>query len=153
MDRPGTIRKAKRVSAYTAGMIAVVALGFVGQKLSPPQMAPAGDDVKKKSCDVDAPAPLHAAAKLWCSNGLFQKISITGDQQNVIAVARFNPNGAQTWQLQSGLLIAEFQKFTDQLAATSPDKNVGIDLHDAADRRVGSCSHTPGDATSTCGTR
>jgi hypothetical protein len=68
-------------------------------------------------------------------------------------VAKFNPNGAQTWQLQSGLLIGEFRMLTEQMAAAAPEKNLAIDLHDAADRRVGGCARTPADATATCGTK
>ena len=153
MDRKGTLKKAGRITTYVVGVLAVVGLGYVGQRLSPPQMAPAGGGVDKKSCDVDAPKDLHAAAKKWCADGLFQKMAVTGDQKNIIAVARFNANGAQTWQLQSGLLIGEFRNLTDQMAAAAPEKNLAIDLHDAADRRVGSCARTPADTTSTCGTR
>jgi hypothetical protein len=153
MDRPGTIRKTKRIMASVALVAAVLALAFVGQKVVPPVMAPAGVGIGKKACDVDAPQALHAAAKKWCADGLFQKVAVTGDQQNVIAVMRFNPNGAQTWQLQSGLLEGEFRSLTDQMAAAAPQKNLAIDLHDAADRRVGSCARTPADTTSTCGTR
>jgi hypothetical protein len=153
MDRAGTIRKTKRLTVSTATVIGVLALAFMGQKLAPPQMAPAGGGVQKKNCDVDAPQPMHAAAKKWCADGLFQKVAVTGDQKNIIAVARFNPNGAQTWQLQSGLLMGEFRMLTEQMAAAAPGKNVAIDLHDAADRRVGSCARTPADATATCGTK
>jgi hypothetical protein len=153
MDRPGTIRKTKTVAAHAAAVLGVVALALMGQRLSPPQMAPAGGGIDKKACDVDAPQPLHAAAKKWCADGLFQKIAVTGDSKTTIAVARFNANGAQTWQLQSGLLIGEFRNLSDQMAAAAPEKNLAIDLHDAADRRVGSCARTPADTTSTCGTK
>lgn len=153
MDRPGTIRKTKRITASAAAVLAVVGLAFIGQKLSPPQMAPAGGGIGKKACDVDAPEPLHAAAKRWCADGLFQKVAVTGDQANVIAVARFNANGAQTWQLQSGLLIGEFRNLSDQMAAAAPGKNLSIALHDAADRRVGACARTTADTTATCGTK
>src|SRR5436190_15419691 len=70
MDRRGTIRKTKRVTANAAAVIGVIALGFMGQRLAPPQMAPAGGGIGKKACDVDAPPPLHAAAKRWCADGL-----------------------------------------------------------------------------------
>jgi hypothetical protein len=153
MDRLGTIRKTKRVTAHAAAVIGVVALGFMGQKLSPPQMAPAGDSVGKKACDVDAPKDLHDAAKRWCADGLFQKVAVTGDQKNVIAVMRFNANGAQTWQLQSGLLTGEFRNLTEQMAAAAPGRDLSIALHDAADRRVGACARTAADAAATCGTK
>ena len=153
MDRPGTIRKTKQVTAGAATVVAVIALAFMGQKLSPPQMAPAGGSLGKKSCDVDAPQALHAVAKRWCADGLFQKMAVTGDAKNVSAVARFNANGAQTWELQSGLLIGEFRNLTDQMAASAPGKDLSIALHDAADRRVGACARTTTDASATCGTK
>ena len=142
-----------RLLVTVVAVVGVIALAYVGERFSPPAMAPAGGSIQKQACDVDAPQPLHAAAKRWCADGLFQKVAVTGDQKNVIAVARFNPNGAQTWQLQSGLLIGEFRNLTDQMATAAPGKDLSIALHDAADRRVGACARTATDASATCGTK
>lgn len=145
--------KVGRVPLSIAAVVAVLALAYVGQRLSPPQMAPAGGGIGKKKCDVDAPQPLHAAAKQWCDDGLFQRVSVTGDEKNVIAVMQFNANGAQTWELQSGLLTGEFRNLTEQLAAVATGKDLSIDLHDAADRRVGVCARAQSDAAATCGAK
>lgn len=116
-------------------------------------MAPVGGDVKKRGCDVDAPPSLHPAAKKWCADGLFSRAAVTGDDKNVIAAMQFTPNGAQTWELQSGLLMGEFVGLTDQMASAAPGKNISIDLHDAADRRVGVCARATTDTAAKCGTK
>jgi hypothetical protein len=115
-------------------------------------MAPVGDS-RKKGCDVDAPEALKAAAKKWCADGLFSRAAVTGDDQHVIAVMQFTPNGAQTWELQSGLLMGEFRGLTEQLASAAPGKDISIALHDAADRRVGACARTSADTAATCGNK
>jgi len=142
-----------RLLVTVGAVVGVIVLAYVGQRLSPPAMAPAGGGIQKQACDVDAPQPLHAAAKRWCADGLFQKVAVTGDQKNVIAVMRFNANGAQTWQLQSGLLTGEFRNLTEQMAAAAPGRDLSIALHDAADRRVGACARTTADASATCGAK
>ena len=130
---------------------AIVALAIAGQRFAPPNQTPAGGDVKGQHCDVDAPEPLHAAAKRWCADGLFVKaIVTTADPQNVIAVMQFTPNGAQTWQLQSGLLMGEFRSLTDQLAAAAGGTNISVALNDAGDRRVGACQRKSNEAAATC---
>jgi hypothetical protein len=144
-----------RLASISAGVTlvaAIVALAIAGQRFAPPNQTPAGGDVKGQHCDVDAPEPLHAAAQRWCANDLFLKaIVTTADAENVIAVMQFTPNGAQTWQLQSGLLAGEFRMLTDQLAAAAGGRNVSVALNDAGERRVGACSRRATDAAATCG--
>jgi hypothetical protein len=83
---------------------------------------------------------------------LFLKAIVTAaDAENVVAVMQFTPNGAQTWQLQSGLLTGEFRRLTDQLAAAAGGRNISVALNDAGDRRVGACSRKVSDTTATCG--
>jgi hypothetical protein len=142
-----------KVTTGVGVVLAILVLAGAGQRLSPPMMAPVGGDSKKRGCDVDAPQALHPAAKKWCANGLFSRAAVTGDDQNVIAVMQFTPNGAQTWELQSGLLMGEFTGLTDQMASAAPGKNISIDLHDAADRRVGACARATIDSAATCGTK
>jgi len=132
-------------------VLIIFMLAVAGERLAPPNQAPAGGDAKNQKCDVDAPEPLHAAAKRWCADGLFLKaIVTTADAQNVIAVMQFTPNGAQTWQLQSGLLMGEFRTLTDQLAVAAGGRNISVALNDAGDRRVGACERKPDEAAATC---
>jgi hypothetical protein len=143
-----------RSASVVGGLVLVVGilvLAVAGQRLAPPNQAPSGGDVKGQRCDVDAPEPLHKAAKRWCDNDLFLKaIVTTADAQNVIAVMQFTPNGAQTWQLQSGLLSGEFRMLTDQLAAASGGRNISVALNDAGDRRVGVCERKSTETAATC---
>lgn len=139
------------IAAAVALLVGIVALALAGQRFAPPAQAPSGGDVKGQQCDVDAPEPLHAAAKRWCANDLFLKaIVTTADAENVIAVMQFTPNGAQTWQLQSGLLMGEFRNLTDQLAASAPGRNISVALNDAGDRRVGACGRKTTEPAATC---
>ena len=143
-----------RPASIVAGislLAAIVSLAIAGQLFAPPNMAPSGGDVKGQHCDVDAPEPLRVAAQRWCANDLFLKATVaTADAENVIAVMQFTPNGAQTWQLQSGLLMGEFRNLTDQLAAAAGGRNVSVALNDAGDRRVGACGRQAADAAATC---
>ena len=142
---------AGRTTIGIATVVIIVGLALAGQRFAPPIQA-GGGDFKKQKCDVDAPEPLHAAAKRWCANGLFLKATVTSsDAKNIVAVMQFTPNGAQTWQLQSGLLMAEFRQLTEQMAADVPGRNVNVDLHDAGDRRVGICARATTDAAASCG--
>jgi hypothetical protein len=129
---------------------AIVGLAIAGQRLAPAMLAPIGD-TRKTACKVDAPEALKAAAKRWCADGLFARAAVTGDDKDVIAVMQFTPNGAQTWELQSGLLMGEFRGLTDQFAADAAGRNISIALHDAADRRVGACARRTTDKAATCG--
>jgi len=143
-----------RSASIVAGAVllaGIVGFAVAGQRYAPPNQAVSGGDIKGQHCDVDAPQPLHAAAKRWCANDLFLKaIVTTADAENVIAVMQFTPNGAQTWQLQSGLLMGEFRSLTDQLAAAAAGTNISVALNDAGDRRVGACQRKTTDAAATC---
>jgi len=134
-------------------VLAAVGLAVLGEHLAPPVQGPVGRDARKKGCSIEAPQPLTEAAKRWCASGLFVRAAARADDKNVIAVMQFTPNGAQTWELQSGLLIGEFRNLTDQMAADAGGREIGVDLHDAADRRVGACARTRADAAATCTTR
>jgi hypothetical protein len=145
--------KPAQIGLGIALVLVIFMLAVAGERLAPPNQAPAGGDGKSQKCDVDAPEPLHAAAKRWCADGLFVKaIVTTADPENVIAVMQFTPNGAQTWQLQSGLLMGEFRTLTDQLAVAAGARNISVALNDAGDRRVGACQRKTTDTAATCAT-
>jgi hypothetical protein len=134
-------------------MVAVVAsvigLALLGSRLSPPVQSPTGSD-SRSSCHVEAPEALRASAQNWCTNGLFARVSVTGDDKHVIAVAQLSPNGAQVWQIQNSGLLPTFRGLTDQMAAAATGRDVSISVHDAADHRVGACARVLSDATATC---
>jgi hypothetical protein len=130
-------------------LIAVVALAIIGQRVSPAQQGPTSGG-SRSSCEVEASDALRAAADQWCANGLFSRVSITGDDQDVIAVAQFSTNGSQIWQIQNAGLLATFPGLTDKIAAGAQGKNVSMSVHDAADRRVAVCARMSTAASATC---
>jgi hypothetical protein len=144
------MRRFASIITGVALVAAAIALAVAGQLFAPPNLAPVGGDTRQQ-CDVEAPEPLHAAAKRWCDDGLFLKAIVTAaDAQNVVAVMQFTPNGAQAWQLQSGLLMGEFRTLTDRLADAAGGRNVSVALNDPGDRRVGVCERKSTDAATTC---
>jgi hypothetical protein len=112
--------------------------------------APVAAASRKQKCSVDAPQPLHAAAKQWCNTGLFVRITVTTNETAVIGAAQFTPNTAQSWELQSALMIEDFRHLTDLMANAAVGRDVGIALNDAGDRRVGACARASTDAAAVC---
>jgi len=144
---------AVRITLAAAILAAIVVLAIVGERIAPAVQAPVAAASSKQKCDVNAPEPLHAAAKLWCKDGLFLKVTITTNEKAIVGAMQFTPNGAQTWELQSSLLIGDFRRLTDQLAAAAGGRDVGISINDAGDRRVGACARVSGDAAAVCSTK
>lgn len=129
---------------------AVIGLAMIGDRLAPPQQGPSGSQ-STAPCKMEAPDDtLHAAAKLWCANGLFSRVSVTGDKENVIAVAQFSANGFQIWQIQNAGLLATFPGLTERLAGAAKGRHVSVDVHDAADRRIAICARLSTDASAKC---
>jgi hypothetical protein len=143
------MKKSLRAVLTVAVVAGVVILALLGSRLSPPVQSPTGSD-SRSSCHVEAPTALRAAAQNWCTNGLFARISVTGDDKHVIAVAQLSANGAQVWQIQNSGLLPTFRGLTDQMAAAAAGRDVSISVHDAADHRVGACARTPADAAAIC---
>ena len=145
---------AARVVIGIAMVIAIAVLAVVGERFAPPARAPVGGAMStNQKCSVEAPESLHDAARQWCASGLFLKATITTNENTVVGVMQFTPNGAQTWELQSTLLITEFRRLTDQLFAAANGWDVGISLNDAGDRRVGGCARGRADAAALCTTK
>ena len=144
---------AGRTTAAIGIMIAIVVLAIVGERIAPAVQGPVAAASSKQKCDVDAPKPLHDAAKLWCKDGLFLKVTVTTNEKTVIGAMQFTPNGAQTWELQSSLLIDDFKRLTNQMAKEAGGWDVGIVLNDSGDRRVGACARAKEDAAAVCSTK
>ena len=138
-----------RVMFGLVAVIATIGLAMLGQRLAPPVMGPTGAESHGK-CKVEAPDELKAAAKQWCANGLFDRVSVTGDKLNVIAVAQFSANAAQLWQIQSASLLPNFRVLTDHLAADAAGRNVAMSIHDAADHRIAACARLNTDQAAAC---
>jgi len=146
---PQKLKKTVKVTLAIAIVVAVIALAMIGQRLSPPQQGPGGAQ-SNQPCKIEALDELRVPASQWCANGLFSRVSITGDKENVIAVAQFSPNGAQIWQIQNAGLLATFPGLTDKIAGAAGGRHVSVDVHDAADRRVAACARLNTDAAAKC---
>jgi hypothetical protein len=137
-------------SAWVVAVLAAIAvLVVIGQRVAPPQQA-SNSAESRQACKVEAPDALRAAGKQWCAIGLFKSVDITADPENVIAVLRLSPNGAQAWQIQSTGLVGEFRTLTDRMAQDATSRNVSVDVHDAADKRVAACVRLSTAAAAAC---
>ena len=132
-----------------AALAAIVALAVIGQRVAPPQQA-ANSAESRQACKVEAPDPLKAAARRWCAIGLFGRVTIAIEKDDVLTVVQLSQNGAQAWQMQSTGLIGDFRTLTDRMASDVAGKNVSVDVHDAADNRVGACARLSTDAAAAC---
>ena len=144
--------KLNTTARWTIGIVvlaAMIGLAILGQRLSPPQQGPSGAQ-SNEPCKVETLPGFEASAKQWCANGLFSRVSITGDQENVIAVAQFSTNGSQIWQIQSNGLLATFPGLTEKMVAAAGGRNVSVSVHDAADRRVAACARATTDTVAKC---
>lgn len=143
------MKKSTQLTVAVVVLAGVVVLAMLGSRLAPPVQT-ANDGGSRSTCHVEAPQVLREAAQHWCTNGLFARVSVTGDDKHVIAVAQLSPNGAQVWQIQTSGLLPTFRGYTDQMAAVSGGRDVSIEVHDAADKRVGACARVPTDKMATC---
>ena len=132
-----------------ATFAAIAVLIAAGQRIAPPQQA-SNSAESKQSCKIEAPEPLKAIAARWCAIGLFNHVTVSSDEQNVIAVLQFSPNGGQAWQIQSAGLINEFRTNTDRMAADAKGKNVSVDVHDPADKRLAACARLTTEPMAKC---
>jgi hypothetical protein len=143
------MKRTARLLLATAVVTAVVGLALAGQRLAPPVQTPTGSD-SRATCHVEAPEALRAAAQHWCTNGLFARVSVTGDAKHVIAVAQLSTNGAQVWQIQNSGLLSSFRALTSEMATASSGRDVSISVQDAADRRLAACARDATNTVATC---
>ena len=132
-----------------ATLAGVAALVMLGLRIAPPQQA-SNSAESRQSCKVESPDELKSAGKYWCAIGLFSRVTLSTKDDNLIAVLQFSQNGAQAWQMQSAGLIGEFRTNTDRMASNAKGKNVSVDVHDAADKRVAACARLSADAAAKC---
>ena len=134
---------------WAAVLAGIAVLVMLGQRFAPPQQA-ANSAESRQACKVESPDELKSAAKNWCAIGLFKSVNVTVDPENVIAVLQFSQNGAQAWQMQSAGLVGEFRTNTDRMALDAKGKNIAVDVHDAADKRIAACARLSTDAAAKC---
>jgi hypothetical protein len=146
---PSKMRKTFSWALAFVVIVAVIALAMAGQRLAPPQQGPSGGQ-SNEPCRVEALTEMKAAAEQWCANGLFSRVSVTGDKENVIAVAQFSPNGGQIWQIQSSGLLATFPGLTEKMVTAAGGRNVSVSVHDPADQRVAACARATTDTEAKC---
>ena len=135
--------------AWAAVLAGIAALVILGQRFAPLQQA-ANSAEARQSCMVESPDELRAAAKPWCAIGLFSRVTISAKDDDVIVVLQFSQNGAQAWQMQRAGLIEEFRTNTDRMASAATGRNVSVDVHDAADKRIAACARLSTDAAAAC---
>jgi hypothetical protein len=132
-----------------ATLAAIAGLVTLGLRIAPTQQA-SNSAESRQSCKVESPDELKAVSKYWCAIGLFKSVHVTIEKENVITVLQFSQNGMQAWQMQSAGLIGEFRTNTDRMASVAKGKNVSVDVHDAADKRVAACARLSTDAAAKC---
>ena len=136
-------------SAWALVLAGIAALAILGQRFAPSHQA-ANSAESRQSCKVESPDELRAAARRWCAIGLFSRVTISTKDDDVIVVLQFSQNGAQAWQMQSAGLIGEFRTNTDRMASDATSKNVAVDVHDAADKRIAACARLTTDPAARC---
>lgn len=146
---PSKIRKTFNWALAIVIVIAVIGLAVLGQRISPPQQGPSGSQ-SNEPCKIEALSEMQEVAKQWCANGLFGRVSITGDKENIIAVAQFSANGSQIWQIQNSSLLATFPGLTEKMAGAAGGRHVSVSVHDSADQRLAVCARANTDAEARC---
>ena len=132
-----------------AALAAIAGLVMLGLRIAPPHQA-SNSAESRQACRVESPDELKPAAAHWCAIGLFSRVTLSTKDDNVIVVLQFSQNGIQAWQLQSAGLIGEFRTNTDRMASDANGKNVSVDVHDAADKRIAACARLSTDAAAAC---
>ena len=132
-----------------AVLAGIAALLMLGERVAPSRQA-ANSAESRQACKVESPDELRVAARQWCAIGLFSRVTISTKDDDVIAVLQFSQSGGQAWQMQSAGLIGEFRTNTDRMASDAKSKNVSVDVHDPADKRIAACARLSTDAAAAC---
>ncbi|HUQ89811.1 MAG TPA: hypothetical protein VM096_19770 [Vicinamibacterales bacterium] len=130
-------------------LIAIAVLAAVGQRISPTTSTPTAGKSDRK-CDVDAPKELKQVAQHWCVSGIVAKVAVRVDENNVVTVVHFSPNGGQAFQLQSANIVNTFRTLTDEMAGASPGRNVSVAVQAASDERIAACARRLTDKSAIC---
>jgi hypothetical protein len=143
MNRP------TRATLTAALILAIGVLVVLGLRVAPIEQASNSAEARSE-CKVEGPDEWKPTAQEWCANGLFTRVAVTSDEENVIAVAHFSPNGTHVWQLQSTNLVNSFRQLTDKTAARAKGRNVSVSVQDPDETRVVACARLSSDAAAAC---
>jgi hypothetical protein len=130
-------------------LVTIALLVGIGLRFAPIEQASNSAEARNE-CKVEGPEEWKATAEEWCANGLFARVAVTSDKENVIAVAHFSPNGAHVWQLQSTNLVHSFRQLTDKIAARATGRNVSVSVQNPDETRLLACARLGSDAAAAC---
>ena len=138
-----------QITLAIALVVGIAILVGIGLRIAPVEQASNSAEARN-DCSIEGPEEWKPTAQEWCANGLFARVAVTSDKENVIGVAHFSPNGAQIWQLQSTNLVNSFRQLTDQTAARAPGRNVSVSVQNPDETRVVVCARLSSDAAAAC---
>jgi len=138
-----------RTALSVALIIAIAMLVMLGLRVAPIEQASNSAEARNE-CTVEGPEQWKPTAEEWCANGLFARVAVTSDKENVNGVAHFSANGAHVWQLQSTNLVNSFRQLTDQTAARAKGRNVSVSVQNPDETRVVVCARLSSDSAAAC---
>ena len=130
-------------------IVGIAVLVGIGLRVAPLEQASNSAEARSE-CKVEGPDEWKPTAKEWCAAGIFARVAVTSDEDNVIAVAHFSANGAHIWQLQKTSLVNSFRQLTDQTAARAQGRNVSISVQNPDETRVVVCGRASSDSAPAC---
>ncbi len=143
------MNNATRTALYAALIIAIAVLVMAGLRVAPIEQASNSAEARNE-CKVEGPEEWKPTAQEWCATGLFARVAMTSDKENVIGVAHFSPNGAHVWQLQGTNLVHSFRQLTDQTAARAKGRHVSMSVQNPDETRIVVCARLSSDAAAVC---
>ena len=130
-------------------IVSIAVLVGIGLRFAPVEQASNSAEARNE-CTVEGPDEWKATAQEWCANGLFARVAVTSDKENVIAVAHFSANGVHVWQLQSTNLVNSFRQLTDQIAAGANGRSVSVSVQNPDETPLVVCARLNSDSAATC---
>ena len=143
------MRSTTETTLAVALIVSIAILVAIALRLAPIEQASNSAEARS-DCKVEGPEEWKATAQEWCANGLFARVAVTSDEENVIAVAHFSANGAHVWQLQSTNLVNSFRQLTDQTASRAKGRSVSVSVQNPDETRVVVCARLGSDSAAAC---
>jgi hypothetical protein len=143
------MRHLAQTTLAVALVVTIAVLVGIGLRYAPIEQASNSAEARNE-CKIDGPEEWKATAEEWCNNGLFARVAVTSDDENVIAVAHFSANGAHIWQLQSANLVNSFRQLTDQIASRAKGRSVSVSVQNPDETRLVVCARPSRDSAAAC---
>jgi hypothetical protein len=119
----------------------------------PPASARPVPQVAAEPCRIEhTDATARPFAEKFCTmtGGMFQRVSVTYDANNIVAILQFSNTGQTTWDQGQLALLNVTRQIVDKMVTTT-DTNVAVSLHEATTTLlVGGCFRRRGEVESTC---